>query len=109
MMTTGWDAHCPGLTVARKREAEWKEKEGLWETAPTNSDVGWDVPADDPRREAWQASDTKLFSTMHTINRGWPSVEGGVEVSVEVHSNVGDLTEERTTCRCFHIHTDLSF
>jgi hypothetical protein len=96
------------LTAAREQEAEWKEKEGLWETAPTDSDVGWDVPADDPRREAWQASDTKLLTTFHAISRGWPSVEGGVDVSVEVCSNAGDLTEERTACRCFHIRTNLS-
>jgi hypothetical protein len=96
------------LTAARKREAEWKKKEGLWEMAPTNSDVGWDIPADDPHCEAWQASDTKLFTTSHAISRGWPSVEWGVEVSIEVHSNAGDLTEERTACRCFCIRTDLS-
>jgi hypothetical protein len=64
--------------VARKQESEWKEKEELWETAPTNSDVGWDVPADDPHREAWQASDTKLFTSSHAVSRGWLSVEGGV-------------------------------
>jgi hypothetical protein len=96
------------LTAARKREAEWKEKEGLWETAPTNGDIGWDIPEDDPRRLAWQASDTKLVMTMHAMSRGWPSVEGGIEVSVEVYSNPGDLTEERSACRCFCIHTDLS-
>jgi hypothetical protein len=95
--------------VARKWEVEWKEKEGLWEMAPTNSDVGWDVPADDPRHEVWQASDTKLLTTFHAISHGWPSVEGGLKVSVEVHSNAGDLTEECTACRCFRICTDLSF
>jgi hypothetical protein len=41
------------------------------------------------------------------LSRGWPSVEGGIEVSVEVQSNVGDLAEERTACRCFRIRTDL--
>jgi hypothetical protein len=50
----------------------------MWETAPTNSDSGWDVPADDPRRGDWLASDTKLFLTVHALSRGWPSVEGGV-------------------------------
>jgi hypothetical protein len=84
------------LTAARKREAEWKETEGRWESAPTNSNVGWDVPEDDPRRLDWQASDVKLVTTMHTMSCGWPSVEGGLEVSVEVRSNAGDLAEERT-------------
>jgi hypothetical protein len=71
----------------------------MWETAPTNSDAGWDVPADDPRRGDWSASDNKLFLTMHAMSRGWPSVEGGVEVSVEVRSNAGDIAKERTACR----------
>jgi hypothetical protein len=87
------------LTAAREWEAEWKAKEGMWEMAPTNSDAGWDVPADDPHREDWSASDTKLFLTMHAMSHGWPSVEGGVEVSVEVRSNAGDITEECTACR----------
>jgi hypothetical protein len=97
------------LTAARKREAEWKETSESWETAPTNSVVGWDVPEDDPRRGDWQASDTKLLTTVHAISHGWPSVEGGVEVSVEVCSNAEDIVEERTACRCFCIRTDLSF
>jgi hypothetical protein len=95
--------------VARKREAEWKETSDSWETAPTNSVVGWDVPADDPCRGDWQASDSKLLTTIHAVSCGWPSVEGGIEVSVEVRSNVGDLAEEHTACRCSCIRTDLSF
>jgi hypothetical protein len=77
--------------------------------APTNSDTGWDVPLDDPRRGDWSAPDAKLFSTVHAMSPDWPSVEGGVEVSVEVRSNAGEIAKERTACRCFHIHTDLSF
>jgi hypothetical protein len=95
--------------AARKREAEWKETADSWETAPTHSVVGWDVPADDLRRGDWQASDSKLLTTAHAVSRGWPSVEGGIEVSVEVCSNAGDLAEERTACRCSCICTDLSF
>jgi hypothetical protein len=95
--------------VARKQEAEWKETEGLWEMAPTNSNIGWDIPEDDPRRLAWQAFDAKLVSTTHAMSHGWPSVEGGIEVSMEVRSNAGDLVEECTACRYFGIHTDLSF
>jgi hypothetical protein len=95
--------------VARKREADWESEAEQWETAPTNSDVGWDIPADDPRRLAWQASDDKQLMTLHVVSHGWPSVEGGIKVSVEVHSNAGDLAEERTACRCSCIRTDLSF
>jgi hypothetical protein len=77
--------------------------------APTNSNSGWDIPEDDPRRLAWQGSDTKLVMTMLAMSRGWPSVAGGVEVSVEVRSNAEDLVEECTACRCFCIRTDLFF
>jgi hypothetical protein len=69
--------------AVRKREAEWKETSDSWETAPTNSVVGWEVPADDPRRGDWQASDNKLFTTVHAVSRGWPSVEGGIERIVQ--------------------------
>jgi hypothetical protein len=101
--------------VARKRESDWKDEAERWETAPSNSDgVGRDVPQDDPRCLAWQASDEKLVTTLYAISRGWPnrswpSMEGGVEVSVEVCTSVGDLAEERSACRCFCISTDLSF
>jgi hypothetical protein len=84
-------------------------------TVPSNSDaIGWDVPEDDPRHLGWQASDEKLVTTLYAISHGWPdrswpSVEGGVEVSVEVRTNIEDLVEERSTCRCFCISTDLSF
>jgi hypothetical protein len=27
LISTGWDVHCAGLDVARKREADWKETE----------------------------------------------------------------------------------
>jgi hypothetical protein len=86
-----------------------EETTDSWETAPTNSVIGWDVPEDDPRRGDWQASDSKLLMTVHAVSRGWPSVEGGIEVSVEVCSNAGNLAEECTTCRCSYIHTNLSF
>jgi hypothetical protein len=95
--------------AARKREAEWKEASETWETAPTNSVAGWDVLEGDPHRGDWQASEAKLFTTAHAISRRWPSVEGGVEVSVEVRSNVEDIVQERTACRCSCIRTDLSF
>jgi hypothetical protein len=74
-----------------------------------NSAVGWDVPEDDPRCLDWQTSDHKLSTTFHALSHGWPSVAGGIEVSVEVRSNAGDLVEECAACRCFCIRTDLSF
>jgi hypothetical protein len=81
----------------------------LWETASTNSVVSWDVPANNPHHRDWQASNNKLLMTVHAVSRGWLSVEGGIEVSIEVCSNVGDLARESTAYRCFCIRTDLSF
>jgi hypothetical protein len=88
---------------------EWKETEGLWETAPINGSIGWDIPEDDPCRLAWRDSGAKLVTTTHALSLGWPSIEGGIEVSVEVCSDAGNLVEERAACRCFCICTDLSF
>jgi hypothetical protein len=62
------------------------------------SDAGWDISEDDPRRQGWLASDAKLVTTLHAMSRGWLSVEGGIEVSVEVRSDLLD-SEERPTCR----------
>jgi hypothetical protein len=68
-------------------------------TASTNGDGGWDILEDDPRRQTWLASDKKLFTTCHAMSQGWPSVEGGVEVSIEVRSDLEDLEKEHPTCR----------
>jgi hypothetical protein len=82
VLFTGWDVHCAGLTEARKREAEWKEKEQVWASAPTNcTDDGWGIAEGD---EWWVESDERLFNTLYAMYRGtWPSVSGGVEVTVD--------------------------
>jgi hypothetical protein len=90
--------HCPGLVAAREREAKWKSEEGWWETAPTSSDAGWGISEDDPRCQEWLGSRAKLVTTLHAMSCGWPSVEGGIEVSVEVWSDLSD-SEERPACR----------
>jgi hypothetical protein len=111
-LSAGWDAHFPGLVAARKWEAEWKSKEELWETALT---IGWDIPEDDPHHQGWLASGAKLVTTLHAMSRGWLSVEGGIEVSVEVHSDLSDSGEERPACRssvpigCLSVPDLLSF
>jgi hypothetical protein len=33
------------------------------------------------------------------MSRGWPSVEGGIEISIEVHSDLEDSEKERPACR----------
>jgi hypothetical protein len=37
-------------------------------------------------------------TTLHAMSCGWPSVEGGVEMSVEVRLDLSD-SEEHPTCR----------
>jgi hypothetical protein len=55
VLFTGWDAHCAGLTEARKREAEWKGKEQVWVSALSNrTDDGWGIAEGD---EQWVKSD----------------------------------------------------
>jgi hypothetical protein len=34
-----------------------------------------------------------------TRTHGWPSVDGGIEVSIEVRSNILELEGERSACR----------
>jgi hypothetical protein len=86
------------LIEAHKREAEWKEKEQVWWEAPANSTSGWGTAEDDPYW--WVASDEKLFTTLYAMSRGvWPSVEKGIEVSIEVHSDLEGSPEERPACR----------
>jgi hypothetical protein len=100
--------------VAREREAKWKSETKWWETAPTSGDDGWGIPEDDSRRQEWLGSSAKLVTTLHTVSRGWPSVEGGIEVSVKVHSDLSDL-EERPAYRslvsisCLSVPDLLSF
>jgi hypothetical protein len=100
---TGWDAYCARLTEARKREAEWKEKEQVWASAPTNcTDDGWGVAEGD---DQWVGSDEQLFNTLYAMYRGtWPSVAGGVEVTVDIHSVLeGSLDKECSACRSLYL------
>jgi hypothetical protein len=100
----GWDAHCPGLAATLVREAKWKAKEQSncerWATAPTSSNTGgWDVPEDDPHHKEWEESNNKLVVDSPLVSQGWPSVEGGVEVLIEVCSDLKESEEECPTYR----------
>jgi hypothetical protein len=90
------------LVEAQRREAEWKDKKQVWESAPTNSTGnGWDVNEDD---QQWVALDGKLFTTLYAMSRGiWPSVEGGVEVTIDVHLVLeGSVDKECSACRLLY-------
>jgi hypothetical protein len=93
---------------------KWKSEAERWETAPTSGDGGWDIPEDDPHCQEWLGLRAKLVTTLHAMSCGWPSVEGGVEVSIEVCLDLSD-SEERPTCRslvsigCLSVPDLLSF
>jgi hypothetical protein len=106
-LSLGWDATCAGLVESKRREAEWREKEQVWLSAPTNStDDGWGVAEGDDR---WVGLDKSLFTMIHAMSRGtWPSVERGIEVTIDVHSVLErSIDNERSACRCLRIRTDL--
>jgi hypothetical protein len=64
-----------------------------------SDDGGWGIPEDDPRCKAWIESDSKVSVSYLTSHRGWPKVEGGVEVLIKVCSDFKELEEERPACR----------
>jgi hypothetical protein len=62
------------------------------------TDDSWGILEDDPCRKEWIESDSKVSVSYPTSHQGWPSVEGGVEVSIEVYSDLKD-SEECPACR----------
>jgi hypothetical protein len=64
-----------------------------------SDDGGWGIPKDDPHRQAWEESEGKLTVSYPASHQGWPCVTGGIEVSVEVHSDLKDSEEEHPACR----------
>jgi hypothetical protein len=48
-------------------------------------------------------SESRVTTSYHPINCGWPSIEGGVEVTVEVCSDASKLEKERSACRSLMI------
>jgi hypothetical protein len=64
-----------------------------------DDDGGWGIPKDDPCRQAWIKSDNGVVTSYLPINRGWPSVEGGIDILIEVQSDLKDLEEGCPVCR----------
>jgi hypothetical protein len=75
------------------------ESQGYEQVKSDDDTGGWNIPVDDPRCQAWIESDSKVVVSYPAVNRGWPSVEGGVKVSIEVHSDLKDSEEEHPACR----------
>jgi hypothetical protein len=115
-MDTEWDDGCPGLVETLAREAEWGVREvandaevALWAVDPPD---GWgSTPPASPIREGWpgvlvdKRSGTwpSLSEVVLTRADGWPdlsvSVEGRIEVTIEVVTDVENSQERHTACR----------
>jgi hypothetical protein len=104
--STGWDAHCAGLDAARKREADWKDNELRWETAPKSRDADDWNPIEEGSR--WVDPNVQSFLTLYDMYRGvWPNPVWKVDpivVPVDVHSVIaGSLDRERSACRSLYL------
>jgi hypothetical protein len=102
----GWDAHCAGLDEARKREAQWKETEQKWESAPTDDHTGGWGPIEEGSR--WVGSGVSLFLTLYDMHRGvWPSPVRRVESTgwpTDVQPALeGSSDKERSACRSLYL------
>jgi hypothetical protein len=77
------------------RENVWKAREAQ------NDTIQWgvDVELSTSSEEGWLnvPADAKWYAPIGAD--GWPSVEGGVEVSIEVVSDTVELERERSACR----------
>jgi hypothetical protein len=89
------------LDEAKRREADWREKEVWSSTSPVSTSGSWGVTEGDYR---WVGSDEQLFNTLYAMYRGiWPSVDGGIEVTVDVHLVLeGSVDKERSACRSLY-------
>jgi hypothetical protein len=105
VLLTGWDADCAGLDAARKREADWKETEQRWESAPMSPDNGGWGPIKEGSR--WVDPDVKSFLVLYDMYRGvWPNPVqriAAIDVPVDVHSVIaGSLDREHSACRSLY-------
>jgi hypothetical protein len=111
VLFAGWDAHCAGLDVARKREADWKETEQRWESVSMSADTGGWGPVEEGSR--WVGSDVQLFLVLCDMYRGtWLNPVRRIEainVPVGVHSVLEEsLDKERSACRSLYLFDYLS-
>jgi hypothetical protein len=113
-VVTEWDDDCPGLVETLAREVEWKDREAHNEAVQwgVSSTDGWGAtPSASPVEEAWpgmvadehSGNWPSVLEVVPTRADGWPdlscNVEGGVEVTVEVVTDVGKIQGEHSTCR----------
>jgi hypothetical protein len=64
-----------------------------------SSDSSWGISEDDPRQKEWMESKSKVSVSYPVSQWGWPRVEGGVEVTIEVYSDIMESENKCPTCR----------
>jgi hypothetical protein len=92
------------------------ERELIWKAREAQNDAiqwGVDVDSSTPSEEGWPGVPVDATwpsplpgALLHA--NGWPSVEGGVEVEVEVCSDAVELQREHSACRSLMIISCLS-
>jgi hypothetical protein len=88
-VTIARDAKWKAREVQRDEEIGWGEHR-----RPSSPLGGW--PGTEEHHKEWVASDSRVRTSYHSINCGWPSIEGGVKVTVEVCSDASKIEDERT-------------
>jgi hypothetical protein len=115
-INTEWDDGCLGLVETLAREAEWEEREAHndaevahwavyppdgWGNAPPVSPIlqGWPGVVVDEHNGNWPSPSEVVPTCMDS----WPdlstSVEGRIEVTIEVVTDTEDSQEKHIACR----------
>jgi hypothetical protein len=87
---------CLGLA----KSIEW---ENMWKAQKAQNDAiqwGVDVESSALSEEGWPGVPMDAVWPYRIGADGWPSIEGGVEVSVEVCSDASAHQREHSACRC---------
>jgi hypothetical protein len=109
----GWDDDCDGLVRMISWEEEWKEWECQNDAVQWGAEAtGWEATPPASPVPRVDAAGVGIWPTTeeHLAWAGtWPSEDEllaewvSVEVSVEVHTSIGELVEEHTACRLLYI------
>jgi hypothetical protein len=96
-----WDDDCEGLVRTIAREKEWKRRQAINDAIDWGNKDGSEAPLEEgwpgvPSDAVWPPYDAGDLTRTH----GWPSIEGGVKVVVEVCSDASERQREHSACRC---------
>jgi hypothetical protein len=88
-----WGASAPGTGWEVTPPASLVVQDGVPQFGP------WGLTAEQVAQGGTWPNDKELYAECERLRLGGRVL---IEVSIEVHSSVGDLIEERDTCRCFY-------